>query len=79
MTIHVRYFAVLRERRGVEAEAVEIANSTLGSLYAGLREKHALGLPLELVRFAVDGEFVSADTELRDGAEVALIPPVAGG
>jgi molybdopterin converting factor small subunit len=31
------------------------------------------------LRIAVDGEYARDDTPLREGAEVAVIPPVAGG
>jgi len=78
-TITVRYFAVLRERRGTDSEVVQTSATTAAGLYAELRARHDLGLDSSLVRFAVDGDFVSDDHPLRDGAEVALIPPVAGG
>jgi molybdopterin converting factor subunit 1 len=32
-----------------------------------------------VMRIAVNGEYVDADGGVRDGDEVALIPPVAGG
>jgi molybdopterin converting factor small subunit len=28
---------------------------------------------------SVDGEYATGDTPLRDGAEVAVIPPISGG
>ncbi len=79
MTISVRYFAVLRERSGLERELVETLATSPEELYAELVDRHALGLPLHLVRFAVDGGLVDANVSLTDGSEVALIPPVAGG
>jgi molybdopterin synthase sulfur carrier subunit len=34
---------------------------------------------LEVSRLAVNCEYVSADSELHDGDEVVVIPPVSGG
>jgi molybdopterin synthase catalytic subunit len=39
----------------------------------------ALGPLMKHLRVAVEQEFATGDTVLRDGAQVALIPPVAGG
>jgi molybdopterin converting factor small subunit len=34
---------------------------------------------LQGMRFAVNQEFVSLDAQVRDGDEVAILPPVSGG
>jgi molybdopterin converting factor subunit 1 len=78
-TVAIRYFAILRERRSVDREEVVSTAETLQELYEELAARYELGLPAALVKFAVDGEFVPGATPLRDGLEVALIPPVAGG
>jgi molybdopterin converting factor subunit 1 len=75
MTVTIRYFAALREQRGLSHETLTTDARTVGELYDSL----ALSMPRDLVRFAVGGEFVPADTQLLEGAEIALIPPVAGG
>ena len=33
----------------------------------------------EITRFAINMEFVPADTHLKNGDELVLIPPVSGG
>lgn len=79
MNVDVRYFAVLRERRGIDRERISTSSPTWETLYAELSARHGLDLSPNLVRFAVNGEFVASDAPVFDGAEVALIPPVAGG
>lgn len=54
--------------------------STLADLRALLDREHpALKALWPRLAVAVDGELAPADTALRDGAEVALLPPVSGG
>jgi molybdopterin synthase catalytic subunit len=79
--ITVRYFAAARERAGVTTEQVpHAAGQPLQALVDELVRRHpALGPLLPHLRFAVDQELRPLDSPLRDGAEVALIPPVAGG
>jgi len=76
--VQVRYFAVLREQRGCDAEAVPLqAGETVGALYARLFPPGPEGtLP---VMFAVNQAYVQADAALSPGDEVAFIPPLGGG
>ncbi len=77
--LHVQYFALLREQRGVRDETLETAAATPVALYEELRARHAFTLPANRVRAAVNDEFVAADAALREGDRVVFIPPVAGG
>jgi molybdopterin converting factor subunit 1 len=81
MQVQVLYFAILRERLGLEREAVTLeAPATVASLWAALEARHPAleGLRPHL-RVAVNEEFTWEDAALGEGDEVALIPPVAGG
>ena len=79
MKVRVLYFASLRDAAG-EAEAlVETGAGDAAALYAQLQARHAFALPHERLRVAIDGAFADWDTPLRDGSEVAFIPPVSGG
>ena len=81
MEITVLYFAITRERLGLESERVEVSQGArVGDLWAVLVEKHAAlaGLRRHL-RIAVNHDFADDDRVLAQGDEVALIPPVAGG
>ena len=79
MKIAVRYFAVLRERRGLSSETVETEADTPTALYRELDLAHHFGLDLGLVKAALNGEFAVGDVTLKAGDEVVFIPPVAGG
>jgi len=79
MNLTIRYFASLREQRGLNEETWSTSASTLGELYEELRQKHGFTLGSELVRPAVDGEFAEMTDPVADGAEVVFVPPVAGG
>lgn len=79
MKVHVRYFAVLRDRRGLAEETLEIEDLTARQLAEHLIGTHQLDLPSPLIRVAINGAFVADDTPLKDGDTAVLIPPVAGG
>jgi molybdopterin converting factor subunit 1 len=79
MKIGVRYFAILREQRGVGEETLATSAATPGALYDELRARHGFTLPADRIRAAVNDEFVAAETPLREGDRVVFIPPVAGG
>lgn len=78
MSVTVLYFASLRDAAGVASETVALPPS-LATLYEMLRARHEFVLPREQLRVAVDGEFSNWDAAVRDGAEIAFIPPVSGG
>jgi MoaE-MoaD fusion protein len=80
VALTVLYFAAARDATGRDAEKIAAPPGDVGALRRLLAERHpALGRILPRCRIAVDQEFTGDDTPLRDGAEVALIPPVAGG
>jgi molybdopterin converting factor subunit 1 len=78
-SVHVRYFAILREQRGVADEQVATDSGTAVELYSELRSRHGFSLPAERLRVAINEEFAAWTTPLREGDTVAFIPPVAGG
>jgi sulfur-carrier protein len=77
--IHVQYFAILREQRGVAQEKLITAAATAADLYAELRARHGFTLPAERLRVAVNDEFALWTAPLREGDALVFIPPVAGG
>lgn len=81
ISVTVRYFAAARERAKCTSESLSLPDgATVATLLAAVVEKHpALKAIAPQLRAAVDEEFAAADAVLREGAEVALIPPVAGG
>jgi molybdopterin synthase catalytic subunit len=82
MIVDVRLFAILRERAGRDRVAVELApGATVADAIGALAADPALAGVIERlpVTMAVNRDYASADTELRAGDELALIPPVSGG
>ncbi len=74
--IVVRAFARYREALGFERLERPLPDPpTLGALLADPR---LAGLPADAL-FAVNRAFAGRDAALRDGDEVALMPPVSGG
>ena len=78
MKVAVRYFAVLRERRGTEVESVDAPEGcTVGELYTRIFPPGPEGsLP---VLYAVNEAYVPRTHALASGDEVAFIPPLGGG
>jgi molybdopterin synthase sulfur carrier subunit len=77
--VRVLYFASLRDAAGRAEEDVQTGAADLASLYAEVQSRHQLPFPQRQLRVAVDGDFVSWTTPLREGSDVAFLPPVSGG
>jgi molybdopterin converting factor subunit 1 len=81
MRVSLRLFAGLKDVVGRREMDMDVAE---GSTVEDLKERLAVEYPgirplLRTLVFAIDDEYVSFEEKLRDGAEVALIPPVSGG
>jgi molybdopterin converting factor subunit 1 len=79
--IEVRYFAIIRELLGCSAERRQItAGATAGQLFDDLVAQHPrLEKMRPVTMLMVNKAYVGPDHPLKDGDEVALIPPVSGG
>jgi molybdopterin converting factor subunit 1 len=78
-TLHVQYYAILREQAGKSAETVETQAQTAAALYDELAGRYAFTLGRAQLRVAVNDEFCDWSTPLAPGCHVVFIPPVAGG
>jgi molybdopterin converting factor subunit 1 len=82
MVIHVRLFAMLRERAGRDRVELRLADgATVRDALEAVGAEHDLGdliarLPIVA---AVNREYVPEESALAEGDELALIPPVSGG
>jgi molybdopterin converting factor subunit 1 len=77
--VTVRLFARLAEMAGTRAMEVELGEGlTAGDVFALVTREHP-GVGEMRVAFAVNRKYADADQPLREGDEVALIPPVSGG
>lgn len=81
MTIHVRLFALVRDRAGTAAASLTLPDpATVADAAAALAERFpAAAKFLPRVAYAVNQEYVPVTTVLHDGDELAVIPPVSGG
>ena len=79
ISVHVKYFAILREQRGIAEERLTTAATSPAALYDELRARHHFSLAGDRIRAAVNDVFVDAGAALREGDRVVFIPPVAGG
>jgi sulfur-carrier protein len=85
VTVNLVYLARLREAFGRTGEALTLprAGASVAEVLAALRARgdpFAAELAVgRAVRVAVNHALVGAETVVRDGDEVALLPPVTGG
>lgn len=80
MQITVRYFAAAIDAVGHADERLDVeVGTTVAGVRALLAANTALTKVLERSRLAVNQRFVDEDTVVDADAEVAVIPPVAGG
>lgn len=81
MRVRVLAFARVREVLGSHELDLDLAEgSTIEDAWSALAQR-ASGLALyrDSTRLACNGRIAAADHALRDGDEVALLPPAGGG
>src|SRR5262245_44310740 len=81
MKINVLYFAQARERAGRASAPLELPQGSrvADAVNAIRRAVPALDPLWPHLAIAVDGVLASPEAALREGAEVAVLPPVGGG
>ena len=78
-TIHLSYFAFLRESRGISEEFLDTKASTASDLYLELQDRYGFCLSNDSLKVSINDTFSSWQTELKTGDRIAFIPPVSGG
>ena len=80
MKVRVKLFAQLREIVGQNEVELDVERPTAAAAFEALAQKHpAIADYRHAVSFAVDDEYVPAETAISENSEVALIPPISGG
>ncbi|HSY48736.1 MAG TPA: molybdopterin converting factor subunit 1 [Thermoanaerobaculia bacterium] len=81
LRIKLLFFAVLRDVAGRSEEVIELPDGArAGDVWQRLRDEHpVLREYIQPPMIAVNESYAGADEPLRDGDELAFIPPVAGG
>jgi molybdopterin converting factor subunit 1 len=79
--VRVRLFAIQRELAGTRDVALELpAGATIEAAWSAIVERFPVLAPgRSSIRFARNAAYAPPETELADGDEVAMIPPVSGG
>lgn len=81
--ITVQYYASLRQIAGKEEEQFDLSGETtlakLADIIAATQPKIGEMLKEKKVAVSVNLDIVSLDTVVRDGDEIALLPPFSGG
>ena len=81
MMIVLRFFAIARDRVGAGELTLELSSgATVADARDALIRGHAsLAELMPRVAFAVNRAYAPLTTELHEGDELAVIPPVSGG
>jgi MoaE-MoaD fusion protein len=81
MRVKILFFGVLKELVGVPSDTIELPDGSTArdvlAHYAG--NSRSLSESLPSIAVAVNQQYSGPATVLRDGDEVALLPPVSGG
>jgi molybdopterin converting factor subunit 1 len=81
MKLKVKFFASYKEALGLDELELELdKDSDVNALLEILRKDYPkLGNLLETLVVSVNLEYAGFETKLKEGDEVALLPPVSGG
>jgi len=79
MQIKILYFAQLADLAGRNEELREFDGPSPAELYAGLKGEYGFPHDFDRIQVAVNHRLSSHQVELRDGDEIAFLPPMTGG
>jgi molybdopterin converting factor small subunit len=77
VSVTVRYWAGAKRAAGTETES--LTADTLADLRRVIAARPELAAIAAVASFLIDGRQADDDAVLRDGAEVDVLPPFAGG
>lgn len=81
MKVKVLLFATLREAVGAPHSTLELErDSNVGDVWAGMAQLYPRLCPhAGTTAFAINGTYARSDEPVKDGDEIAFLPPVSGG
>ncbi|MGN6347489.1 MAG: molybdopterin converting factor subunit 1 [Candidatus Nitrosocosmicus sp.] len=81
ISISLLYFAFIKDITGVEFDSLELPSGiSVKSLIEIILEKYPhLSKIINMIQVSVNYKVVDRDTLLKEGDEVALLPPISGG
>ena len=77
--VTIRYFALVGARRGTQTDAYETEAGTARQLLHEIQARGAFPLTTNIVKAAINDEFVDWDATIKDGDQITLLPPFSGG
>ena len=77
--VTISYFALVGARRGTQTEPYETAAETARQLLHEIQANGHFPLTTNIVKAAINDEFVEWDAPIHDGDQVTLLPPFSGG
>ena len=75
----IRYFALVGARRGTQTEAYATEAATARQLLHEIQKNGHIPLTTNIVKAAINDEFVDWDAPIQDGDQITLLPPFSGG
>ena len=79
MTVKVLYFAQLADLAGKTEETTELTSSSPEALYEKVKADYNFPHSFTQLQVAINHELSAHQTELKDGDEIAFLPPMTGG
>lgn len=77
--IILEYYGAIRESRGLSQESITTCADCIDDLFSELSGRNLIPFPKSILSVAVNDDFCSFGTELKDGDRVVFMTPVAGG
>lgn len=78
-TIHLIYFAILKDLSKKNEETLSTMANTAIELYLEIKQKYNLEYTPDILKVAINDQFKPWDTFLADQDTVVFIMPVSGG
>jgi molybdopterin converting factor small subunit len=77
--VTVRYYSLVGDRRGTQTEIYETKAGTARQLLHELQAGRTITITTNIVKAAINDEFVDWDAPIHDGDKVTLLSPFSGG
>ena len=79
INVTIRYFALVGARRGTQTESYATEAETARQLLHEIQAGGHFPLTTNIVKAAINDEFVEWDNPIKDGDQITLLPPFSGG
>ncbi len=77
--VTIEYFALLRERRGLDREEVETSAPDAAALFDEIAARHGFGSRRDTVRVAINDEVTTWNHPVSSGDRIVFLTPFGGG